>query len=171
MAIHRTESEIDAEDIKKTPPVRTRTRPSDPKTTVDTDAGSTGKPAEYEVGYRKPPKHTRFKPGKSGNPRGRPKGAKGLKTLVRETLTKKVTVRTGSGQRKISQIEAALLKTAELAMKGNLRALAELIKLYGNAVPEANEEIERQASQEELTATDLAILEELRRQLANKQET
>ncbi len=32
------------------------------------------------VGYCKPPKRTRFQPGQSGNPRGRPKGTKNLKT-------------------------------------------------------------------------------------------
>jgi hypothetical protein len=31
-------------------------------------------PPHYPVGYRKPPVHSRFKKGQSGNPRGRPKG-------------------------------------------------------------------------------------------------
>ncbi len=47
------------------------------------DQTSTG---GYDVGYRKPPKHTRFKPGQSGNPRGRPKGTKNLKTDLIEEL-------------------------------------------------------------------------------------
>ena len=116
---------------------------------------------DYEVGYRKPPRHSQFKPGRSGNPRGRPKAAKGLQSIVRDTLTQKVAVRTATGTKKISKIEAVLQKTLEQAMKGNPRALAELIKLYSNAVPE-----ERQAAHEDrqndLTATDLATLEELR---------
>jgi len=37
---------------------------------------------DYEVGYRKPPGHTRFTKGRSGNPRGRSPGAKNLKTLL-----------------------------------------------------------------------------------------
>ena len=42
--------------------------------------------SDYEVGYGKPPEHTRFQPGRSGNPRGRPKGTKNLKTDLVEEL-------------------------------------------------------------------------------------
>jgi hypothetical protein len=42
--------------------------------------------ADYDVGHAKPPKHTRFQPGQSGNPRGRPKGTKNLKTDLIEEL-------------------------------------------------------------------------------------
>ena len=44
------------------------------------------KPADYEVGRGKPPLHTRFKPGESGNPKGRPKGVRNFKTDVQATL-------------------------------------------------------------------------------------
>ena len=47
---------------------------------------------EYEVGYKKPPQHTRFKPGQSGNRHGRPAGSKNLATIVREALDAKVVV-------------------------------------------------------------------------------
>ena len=39
---------------------------------------------EYDVGYGRPPAHARFKPGKSGNPRGRPTGRKNLTTVIRD---------------------------------------------------------------------------------------
>jgi hypothetical protein len=116
---------------------------------------------DYEVGYGKPPLQSRFKPGQSGNPKGRPKTAKALNTIVRETLTQKVAVRTGTGTRKISRIDAVIQKTVEQAMKGNQRALAELIKLYGNAVPEPRQESAVSEPDADLTATDLAILDEL----------
>lgn len=122
----------------------------------------------YQVGYRKPPLHTRFRPGRSGNPRGRPRSAKGLKTIVRESLTQKVAVRTATGEKKISRIEAVLHKLVEQAMKGNPRALAELLKLYAAAVPDAPLS-SGEAAAEELTETDLAILEVLKTQLLSSE--
>ena len=47
---------------------------------------------EYEVGYRKPPKHTQFKPGQSGNPKGYKKHLKSLKTLLMEALNERILV-------------------------------------------------------------------------------
>lgn len=126
--------------------------------------------AGYTVGYGKPPAASRFRPGQSGNPRGRPRAAKGLNVLVRDTLTQKVAVRTPSGEKRISRIEAALHKTVELAMKGNPRALAQLIKLYAQAVPDARPGAGPQPSEEDLTATDVAMLEELRTMLLAEQE-
>src|SRR6266581_497621 len=50
---------------------------------------------EYEVGYRKPPKTTRFKAGKSGNPKGRPKGSTNLATDLSAERNEQITVREG----------------------------------------------------------------------------
>lgn len=91
---------------------------------------------EYDVGYRKPPKHAQFRPGQSGNPKGRKKGTKGMKTLAQKTLTAKVAVRTGNGPKQMMRIEALLHKMVELGMKGNPRALLALFSMYQSAVPE-----------------------------------
>ena len=48
---------------------------------------------QYEVGYGKPPHHTRFRPGASGNPKGRPKGVNNLATDIKNALASKITVR------------------------------------------------------------------------------
>ena len=88
------------------------------------------------VGYGNPPVHSRFKPGQSGNPKGRPRGAKGMNTLVRGLLTEKVTVRTNAGPKRMSKMEAALHKLTEKAFGGDGRALEALIRLYRDSVPE-----------------------------------
>lgn len=156
------------------PPVRSRSRPTDQMkgNTTSPEMTEQEKPegGDYKVGYGKPPIATQFKPGKSGNPKGRPKAAKGLNTIVRKTLSQKVSVRTANGEQRISRIEAALHKTIELAMKGNPRALAQLIKLYADAVPDAKTSVDQRAPDQDLTATDLAILEELQRMLMDEEE-
>ena len=55
--------------------------------------------AEYEIGYRKPPKHTQFKKGQSGNPKGRPKRSESFGQLVREALDEKTSWCMASGAR------------------------------------------------------------------------
>jgi hypothetical protein len=93
-------------------------------------------PAEdYEVGYCRPPRATRFKPGRSGNPKGRPKGALGINSLARKLLLTPVKVRTPQGLQRISTIEALLRKSIEMAGKGDLRAIARCVDLYSAAVP------------------------------------
>jgi hypothetical protein len=68
----------------------------------------------YPVGYGKPPKHTQFKPGKSGNPQGRPKGTKNLKTDLAEELCEKILVHEGGQARKLSK-QRALVKASSRA--------------------------------------------------------
>lgn len=83
----------------------------------------------YEVGYGRPPKHSRFKPGQSGNPSGRPKGAKNVDTVLREMLSKKITV-TENGRRKtITWLEAFFLRLFRAAVEGDPKATDRMIKL------------------------------------------
>lgn len=90
-------------------------------------AGEDDRP--YEVGYGKPPTAARFKPGRSGNPRGRPKGARGVARLLSDTLAQKITVTEGGQSRRISKLEALILSLVTKAIKGDVRAMAPLLKL------------------------------------------
>ncbi len=75
-----------------------------------------------DVGFGKPPKHTQFKPGQSGNPAGRPKGAKNLKTDLEEELHELITVREGGNQKIVSKQRAMLKSLTAKAVQGDPRA-------------------------------------------------
>jgi hypothetical protein len=76
----------------------------------------------YEVGYRKPPHHTRFKPGVSGNPRGRPKDSKNLSTLVHEALNERVVVAENGRRRKVSKRQAIITQLVNRSAQADLKA-------------------------------------------------
>jgi hypothetical protein len=76
----------------------------------------------YTVGFRRPPAATRFKPGVSGNPTGRPKGCKNITMRVRDEMTAPVAIREGEKIRKVPMIVAVALRQLQNAIKGNERA-------------------------------------------------
>ena len=78
--------------------------------------------ADYAVGYRKPPAATRFKPGTSGNPSGRPKGKVNLRTDIRNVYMTEVRIREGEKTYRVTRLEALLRKQLERAFTGNERA-------------------------------------------------
>ena len=75
-----------------------------------------GRDRGFVVGYRRPPLHSRFKPGISGNPRGRPKGSKNLDSLCHSLLSRKVTIHEAGARRKVTAVEAILLATITVIM-------------------------------------------------------
>jgi hypothetical protein len=82
--------------------------------------------ASYEVGYGKPPKHTQFRKGQSGNPGGRPKRRESLermKALVLQEAYRGINVGGAYGRLEASTvIQVIVRKQMELAMSGNLQA-------------------------------------------------
>ena len=82
---------------------------------------------DYEVGYGKPPRHTRFEPGRSGNPRGRPPGAKNMKTLLSKALNELVVVTEPGGRRKVSKREAIVTQLVNRSAKADYRAIQILL--------------------------------------------
>lgn len=78
---------------------------------------------EYEVGYKKPPKQTQWKPGQSGNPNGRPRKIKDFEKLLDIELSKEITITEGGKQISISKREVLLKSLVNDALKGDLRAM------------------------------------------------
>jgi hypothetical protein len=75
------------------------------------------KDGDYKVGRSRPPEAHKYKPGQSGNLRGRPKGSKNLKTIIEQMLRQPVTVRDKSGKpHKLTTMEATVLRMRGLAL-------------------------------------------------------
>ncbi len=75
-----------------------------------------------ESGYCKPPKHSQFKPGQSGNPLGRPKRCKSIPRMIYEAGMRNIRVSMDGQIVEIPMIEAAIGKLWEKTIKGDIKA-------------------------------------------------
>jgi hypothetical protein len=89
--------------------------------------------ADYKVGYRRPPQHSRFQKGQSGNPQGRPRGVRNFATEVREALGAKMLVRQAGTARRMTRRSAVVLSLLDKALKGDVRAASLLVGIEGRA--------------------------------------
>ena len=84
---------------------------------------------DYAVGYGNPPKASRFKPGQSGNPKGRPKGSRSARALLDRALSTPITITENGKSRTVQHREALFKSLTAKALKGDMRSLALIIKL------------------------------------------
>jgi hypothetical protein len=93
----------------------------------------------YEVGFGKPPERTRFKKGRSGNPKGRPRKKPDLYSELTKVLRENVTITVEGQQNKVTVQQALLLRLRDQALRGELWAGKLLQKVVG-ALPESGSE-------------------------------
>jgi hypothetical protein len=116
-------------------------------------------PCDYEVGYGKPPRHTRFKKGQSGNPRGRPSGSKNLATVLSEALNELVIVAENGGRRKITKRQAIITQLVNQSAKADWRATKILLDIL-QAIESRSEPTAAETSS--FSEADEKVIEQLR---------
>lgn len=113
---------------------------------------------DYEVGYKKPPVEHQFKPGRSGNPKGRTKGTKNLKTDLEEELKERIPIKEAGKAKKVSKQRAMVKALMAKAVGGDTKAVNIVMGMISKLM--IGEDMD-EAKLEDLTATDEAILDEL----------
>lgn len=79
------------------------------------------KDKDYEVGYGRPPKHSQFQKGKSGNPSGRPKEPTTFIESLNKQLSADVKVIKDGKERKITGLSALAQKYINMILSGDFR--------------------------------------------------
>jgi hypothetical protein len=88
------------------------------------------KPSEGAVGYGRPPKATQFKKGKSGNPKGRPKGSRPIGAVLQDVLSQRIPVTENGKTRRLPALEVMLRRLANDAMRSEPVALKLMLSLF-----------------------------------------
>jgi hypothetical protein len=116
---------------------------------------------DYEVGYGKPPVHTRFQKGQSGNPKGRPRGRKNLSSLLNEALNGWVIVVENGRRKKITKREAIITQLVNKSAAADLKATQIVIALLQEVEAQADVSAEQIA----LTEADHEIITRMQERL------
>jgi hypothetical protein len=120
--------------------------------------------SDDKIGYRRPPKAHQFQPGKSGNPAGRPKGAKSIRADLEAMLIEPETVRVDGKPSQVTKQQALLLAIVSRALTGNMRA-CELILRFADR---ERSTIDSQVTQEDRTAFDEAMQQHIEREVQKR---
>ena len=112
--------------------------------------------ARYAVGYGRPPTSSQFQPGQSGNPKGRPKGARNASSMARDALERTTNVKVKGTWRKMTVRKAAYRSVGERAAAGDTKALDYLLSLESEEHPPGSDQAETESS----AAKDFAILQD-----------
>lgn len=115
--------------------------------------------AAYTVGYGKPPTHTKFAKGKSGNPSGRPKGSNNdLSRVLQEVFDQTVSIGVNGKSKKVSLVHAMVTKVVAMGMSGNPTFMKMGFDLYGAAHPANDDAAVTAGSSFELTPEEMEAI-------------
>jgi replication-associated recombination protein RarA len=123
--------------------------------------------SDYDIGFKKPPKHTQFQKGQSGNPKGRPKGVKNIATDIKEELEEFVQIHEGQQVKTVTKQRALIKALLAKASKGDVRAAQTLLSLKAG-VDQSDQEKDIQTW---FTDDDLEIIDHMKQRLLSSTDT
>src|SRR5580658_1440414 len=96
---------------------------------------------EYAVGYKRPPRHSQFQPGKSGNPNGRPRKSESIVDVLQKELNSLVPVLKDGKRRRISMLRAIIKQHLNKAAAGDGRAAATVFSALKSYKPNSGDNL------------------------------
>ena len=120
----------------------------------------------YSVGYKRPPQHTRFKAGQSGNPKGKAIGTLNLKNDLEQELSERISIREGDRSSRISKLRALLKAMMVKGLKGDTKAASFVLQLVAKMITSKEEPA---GTADAISDDDLSIFEDyIARRLADQ---
>jgi hypothetical protein len=116
----------------------------------------------YKVGRNRPPRHTQFQKGRSGNPSGRPKGHRNLSSALIAILKENTTVRVDGEPHTMTRLEAAARKLVDKAIDGDARVMAQLL----TEIHKHDSKAEKDEAADAFTPADKQVMDALYARLA-----
>jgi len=96
---------------------------------------------EYSIGYKRPPRHSRFKPGQSGNPHGRPRKTDSMEDVLRKELSTRIAIVKDGKRQRMSMLRAIIKQHLTKAANGDARAAAIIFKAIRAYKPETGDNL------------------------------
>jgi uncharacterized protein DUF5681 len=121
-------------------------------------------PKNYVVGYGKPPQHSRFQKGRSGNPSGRPRGKKNMATLLNDALNGSVVVVENGRRKRITKREAIVTQLVNKSASADLKATQIVLSMLSEVEARADSTADPAA----FTEADQQIIRRLQARLRNE---
>jgi hypothetical protein len=118
---------------------------------------------ENDVGYKRPPKHTQFKQGQSGNPAGRKKNVRNFKTDLMDELREMIVIRENGRERKISKQRAFIKALVAAAIKSDVRAINAVVGCTRNFGASIEDETPAAVDPEDLDILEAFVTRERKR--------
>ena len=145
------------DDDGRDPPAPKNLKSREPATSLPAPQGSSKTP--YEVGYKKPPRSSRFQKGVSGNPKGRPKDSKNLSSIMEKLLDQPVAIVIDGVKKEVSGREAIATRIFQKALSGDAKSIEILRETDRTLMQEMINLQEAELAQEISSEADQEILE------------